>query len=307
MQQPDERLDHVEVPVLVRTAASSRSHCSGKRRATPPRKIQSNSSCRPVVTPASTASVTRSGCASAYASASVLPQDAPQTSQPSMPRCSRSNSMSATRFAVVLCVRSIVALAGVRRAPPAVALVELHDAVCRRVEEAARPRRAARARPAVQHHRRLPVRVAGGLPVDGVPVADVEHALCVRLYRGIAAHSPDNVVCGFDRRPDTRSRRGRDRPQLGALARRGAPEADRDGRHADGRPLRRARRPRPERAAPRALPHSRDRRGGARGDRRLCRPAAASSARSSRTRRRSGSTAWPTTPAPSASRRAIRR
>ena len=47
-----------------------------------------------------------------------------------------------------------------------------------------------RSRPAVDHHRRLAVRVAADLPVDAVPVADVEHAVVVRLDLGIHGRLP---------------------------------------------------------------------------------------------------------------------
>jgi len=56
------------------------------------------------------------------------------------------------------------------------ALVEEHDAVAGGIEEAAVPGLAAGARPAVQKDHGQPVRVAAGLPVQAVTVADIEGA-----------------------------------------------------------------------------------------------------------------------------------
>ena len=163
------------------------------------------------------------------------------------------------------------------RAAPAVALVEENDPVRGRIEQPPHARRASAAGPAVENHRRLAARIAAGLPVDVVPVADVEHAAVVRLdlrepvhgqsvgSRRVGAPSPrrrrrlrpGRVLC---RRPAARSRR-RGRPHR-------APA------HAVGsRPARR--RPRPPAAEdrlarvredrrPARLPLSRQRRGGAR-------------------------------------------
>ena len=72
-------------------------------------------------------------------------------------------------------------VAGVRGAAPAAPLVEQDDAVARRVEVAAEAGGAAGPGPAVHDERGLAVGVAAGLPVDAVAVADVEHALRVRL------------------------------------------------------------------------------------------------------------------------------
>ena len=91
-----------------------------------------------VVTPTMTISDTRSGCRSAYARISVDPHEPPNSSQRSMPRCSRSRSMSAIRWSVVLSPHVGGRVAGVRRAAPAAALVEQHDAVPGRVEVPAR-------------------------------------------------------------------------------------------------------------------------------------------------------------------------
>ena len=98
--------------------------------------------------------MTRSGNRSAYASASVTPHDAPHTSQRSIPRCSRSRSMSAIRWWVVLVDRSVDEVAGVGRAQAAAALVELDQAVAVGVEPAAPAGAAAAARPAVERDRR---------------------------------------------------------------------------------------------------------------------------------------------------------
>ena len=55
---------------------------------------------------------------------SVEPHDPPVTSQRSMPRCSRSRSMSPIRCSVVLTLISVVGLTRMRRAAPAAALIE---------------------------------------------------------------------------------------------------------------------------------------------------------------------------------------
>src|SRR6185369_10126795 len=54
-----------------------------------------------------------------------------------------------------------------------------------RVEVAAEVRRAARARAAVHDERGFPGRVPAGLPVDLVPVADVEQPVLVRFDLGV--------------------------------------------------------------------------------------------------------------------------
>ena len=106
-QQAAVRIDDVDVSKFVRHRVPSRSHCSGKKAPTPPRNNQSNSERRAEFTPHSTMPVTRSGCRSPYASPSALPHEPPVTSQRSTPRCSRSRSMSAIRFGVVLFDRSM--------------------------------------------------------------------------------------------------------------------------------------------------------------------------------------------------------
>ena len=55
--------------------------------------------------PRRTSSVTRSGCFSAYASASVEPHEPPKTCHFSIPRCSRTLSVSETRSHVVFASR----------------------------------------------------------------------------------------------------------------------------------------------------------------------------------------------------------
>ena len=99
--------------------------------------------------PRSTRPSTRSGCACAYASASVEPHDPPNTSQRSMPSVSRSRSRSATRCCVVLSTSEAV---GVERA--AAALVVEDDAEERRIVVATVMRQAAAAGAAVQEHER---------------------------------------------------------------------------------------------------------------------------------------------------------
>ena len=77
-----------------------------------------------------------------------------------------------------------------RGAPAGAALVEQDDAVALRVEEPRPPGAAARARAAVEHHRRNAVRGAPDLVVEPLPVADVEEALVVG--RGRLVHPADS-------------------------------------------------------------------------------------------------------------------
>jgi hypothetical protein len=77
--------------------------------------------------------------------------------------------------------QSTSGLAGVRRAPPASALIEQHDTVRGRIEQPAAPRRAARPGSAVDHERRLAVGVPARLPRHEVAVADVEHPVPIGL------------------------------------------------------------------------------------------------------------------------------
>ncbi len=72
-------------------------------------------------------------------------------------------------------------VAGVGRAPAAVALIEEHDAIGARIEEPAPPGRAARAGAAMHHNGWLPRGVAASLPVDAVAVSHVEESVRVRL------------------------------------------------------------------------------------------------------------------------------
>jgi hypothetical protein len=170
------------------------------------RVIQSTVRRLPFVIAASTSSVTRSGCAWAWTKASVTPHEPPQTSQWSTPRCSR-NQLD-VGHQVCGGVGRQVDMWPCRRGDiaPTVALVEQHDPVAGRVEVPAHARGGAGAVAAVQHHRRLPVRVAADLPVQRVPVADVERPGLVRLdrrvqrahrrYRGAAAQSMQLRACG---------------------------------------------------------------------------------------------------------------
>jgi hypothetical protein len=79
----------------------------------------------------------------------------------------------------------------VRDAAPAAALVEQHDPVDGGVEQPALQRGRAAAGTAVQEHHRLAGLVPADLPVDPVPVPDVEHAVRVRVDRRVEeAHAP---------------------------------------------------------------------------------------------------------------------
>jgi len=84
-------------------------------------------------------------------------------------------------------------VACVRRAAPAPALVELDDAVGGGIEVAPPARPAAAPGPAVEGDSRLAVGVAGRLPVDPVPIADVEHARLVRL--DLRVRFPHGILC----------------------------------------------------------------------------------------------------------------
>jgi hypothetical protein len=68
-----------------------------------------------------------------------------------------------------------------RGAPPAATLIEENDVVVLGVEVKAAFAGAPGSWPPVNHERRLPVRIAAGLPVDNVAVAHVEHSFVVRL------------------------------------------------------------------------------------------------------------------------------
>jgi hypothetical protein len=60
-----------------------------------------------------------------------------------------------------------------------------HEAVGVGIEERPKPGRGARARAAVEDGRRLAARIAAGLPVHAVAVADLEEPLVVRFDFGI--------------------------------------------------------------------------------------------------------------------------
>jgi hypothetical protein len=149
-------------------------------------------------------------------------------------------------------------IARVGRAPSAAALVEDDDAVAVGVEPTAVAPHQPRPRPAVHDRGRLPVGVATGLPVDVVPVADVQQPLPVRLADrerpGHVAILARGVLSAHGRRADgdghvlLQRHRGVDqvargaRPRLRRRARRGEIDktaaigqgpAPSDGRHVD--------------------------------------------------------------------------
>src|SRR6266568_3852767 len=70
---------------------------------------------------------------------------------------------------------------GVWRAPPAVALIEEHEAVGAGIKKPAVPGRTSRTRAAVHDDGRLPMWIATGLPVDEIAVIHLQDALLVRL------------------------------------------------------------------------------------------------------------------------------
>src|SRR5438105_1089456 len=70
---------------------------------------------------------------------------------------------------------------GVWRAPPAVALIEEHEAVGGGIKQLAMPGSASRTRAAVQDDGRLAMWIATGLPVDEITVIHFQEALLVRL------------------------------------------------------------------------------------------------------------------------------
>ena len=76
-------------------------------------------------------------------------------------------------------------IARVRSAPAAAALVEEDDPVDVGIEISAHARGTSRAGTAMEDDRGLAARVAADLPIDEVPVADVEHAVVVRLDFGV--------------------------------------------------------------------------------------------------------------------------
>src|SRR5258708_4882285 len=76
-------------------------------------------------------------------------------------------------------------VACMRKAPPAVALVEEHHPVLARVEKPPEVRRAPRPRPAMHDDRRFTGRVAAGFPVDKVAVSDIQPPSFVGLDFGM--------------------------------------------------------------------------------------------------------------------------
>jgi hypothetical protein len=88
---------------------------------------------------------------------------------------------------VLGCIRSQVcrSIARVRRASAAATLIEQNDAIGFWVEKSSPTRRAARAGTSVKDDRRLSSRVASHVPIDVVPVADVEHAAIEGFNVGI--------------------------------------------------------------------------------------------------------------------------
>jgi hypothetical protein len=88
-------------------------------------------------------------------------------------------------------------ITGVRRTPAAAALVEQHDAVGIWIEVGQPARRGTRTRAAVEDDRGRAARVAAGLPVHPVPVADVEQAAVVRFGLRVRAGRHAEAVLGW--------------------------------------------------------------------------------------------------------------
>src|SRR5713226_6666377 len=70
---------------------------------------------------------------------------------------------------------------GVWRAPPAVPLIEEHEAVGAGIKKPAVPGSTSRTRAAVQDDGRFPMWIATGLPVDEIAVIHLQEVLLVRL------------------------------------------------------------------------------------------------------------------------------
>ena len=127
----------------------------------------------------------------------VLPQEPPQTSHRSMPRCSRRRSMSAMRRGVVLLARSM-------SGRDACGVLRPHRADRKTRRDTRWGRRTAGARsctrsPArLEHHDRLPERVAARLPVDAVVVSDVEHPVPVGIDPRVQVLHPEQSRVGRD-------------------------------------------------------------------------------------------------------------
>jgi hypothetical protein len=89
--------------------------------------------------------------------------------------------------------RRVVDQARVRLAAAATALVEEHDPVFARVEEATGRLTRASSRSAVHEYSRLPLRVAAFFPVDLVFRRDAQPAAAVWLDRGIQGAARRNA------------------------------------------------------------------------------------------------------------------
>src|SRR5712691_13559873 len=70
---------------------------------------------------------------------------------------------------------------GVRRAPPAVPLIEEHETVGAGIKKPAVPGRTSRTRAAVQDDGWFPMWIATGLPVDEIATINLQEALLIRL------------------------------------------------------------------------------------------------------------------------------
>ena len=103
--------------------------------------------------------------------------------------------------------RRIVCEFGARRGTSASALIEQHDAVVLRIEEAPAFRIASRAGATVQKHNRLAVRIAALLVIQRMQIRHGEHAVIVGLDIGIQrakllGHQCLQNVSGASRAPD---------------------------------------------------------------------------------------------------------
>jgi hypothetical protein len=99
-------------------------------------------------------------------------------------------------------------IARVRSTASGAALVEQHDPIAARVEQAAHARRATRPRTAVEHQRRLARPVAAYLPVQALAVADVEHPVLLRLDARVARRHRSNPRPAVPGRVDSRTSYG---------------------------------------------------------------------------------------------------
>jgi hypothetical protein len=87
-----------------------------------------------------------------------------------------------------------VQIAGVRRASTAATLIEEDNSVGIRIEEAAGSGRTSGTRTTVKDDGRLALLITADLPVNAVPVADVEHAMVVRFDFRIEQHRVRRLV-----------------------------------------------------------------------------------------------------------------